>query len=123
MQLKLDSLSFDVETRAEAVPVRDKTAFRMARLTDTASEVPLPGQASLLLDGTLVGFTELPVIVAGAQEDIGFGPINDIRLEWASLDAREGDVGILSRGNARSEAAFASVTDQPCATMMWRTTV
>ena len=59
LRLALDTLAFAPEVEARAVPRYDRTAFLMAKLTNTAPELLLPGTAYLSRDGALVGSTRI----------------------------------------------------------------
>jgi uncharacterized protein (TIGR02231 family) len=99
LRLTLDTLDFTPEIWAAAVPSRDSSAYRVAKLTNTGTEVLLPGEAMLWADGALIGATELGLIAAGDDTEIGFGPIDGIRLTRAIPSSSEGDIGVISRSN------------------------
>ncbi|MGB7242440.1 MAG: DUF4139 domain-containing protein [Sulfitobacter sp.] len=104
-RIPLDTLDFEVETFARAVPIRDETAFLIAQVTNTTQEPLLPSDAVLLyVDNALVGqsggFDLLP---AGAEAELSFGPIEGLRLTRTVLDRTEGDRGLINRTNLRSE--------------------
>ncbi|MEM9639710.1 MAG: DUF4139 domain-containing protein, partial [Pseudomonadota bacterium] len=103
-RITLDTLAFETEIFARAVPLRDSTAFLMARFTNTAPE-PLygGGEAAYYLDNGLIGFGEMAHIAAGDEAELSFGPIEDLQLERVVLDLNEGDSGILTRSNTRNE--------------------
>jgi uncharacterized protein (TIGR02231 family) len=81
----------------------------MVRFTNTTGEVLLPGQALLIADGAVIGMQSLDLIAAGADHEIGFGPIDGIRLTRAVPNRSEGDVGVLTRSNQLTEAAVMTV--------------
>ncbi len=72
LRLPLDTLTLDADVWAEAVPSRDSIAYRMAEFTNTTDEVLLPGQALLFADGTMIGFDQMPLLAAGADQSMGF---------------------------------------------------
>jgi uncharacterized protein (TIGR02231 family) len=109
LRLKLDDLSFAPEVMAVAVPSLDTTAFAVATLVNEAGEVILPGQASLWLDGAMVGTAALPLIAPGAGEDIGFGPLDGLRLTRVVPARSEGERGLLSSRNQQDEVAILKV--------------
>ncbi len=109
LRLPLDQLSFDAQVWAEAVPSRDQIAYRMAAFTNDTGEVLLPGQALLFADGTMIGFSNLPLLAAGADTDMGFGPLEGLRLTRATPNRTEGDRGVFTTTNQLSEEAVLTV--------------
>lgn len=106
VRVALDTLAFDARQFARAAPRYDTTAFLMAGFTNTTQEPLLAAdQASLYLDNTLVGSSYFEQIPAGAEAELPFGPIEDLRLSYTVLDQSEGDRGIINKSNARSEMA------------------
>ncbi|MFD2173388.1 DUF4139 domain-containing protein [Rhodobacter lacus] len=108
LRLRLDRLERPVELRAEAVPMFDDTAFRVAEGVNGAEPI-LPGEAVLWLDGALVGATQMPFTAAGDKLRLGFGAIDGIRLKRVIPQASEGDRGLISKSNERSEEVKISV--------------
>ncbi|MDB2408000.1 DUF4139 domain-containing protein, partial [Jannaschia sp.] len=92
--LVLDTLSFDAETFNRAVPRIDETAFLMAALTNEIGEPILPGPVALRREGARVGEAALPLIPAGDEAELAFGPQQHLRLEWRALQNEEGETGI-----------------------------
>ena len=109
LRLPLDELEFDAEVWAEAAPMSDSIAYRMAEFTNDTQEVLLPGQALLYADGTMIGFAQLPLLAAGADTEMGFGPLDGIRLTRAVPSRSEGDVGVFSSANQMKEAVVIEV--------------
>lgn len=109
LRLPLDTLQFDAEVWAEAVPSQDQIAYRMADFTNDTEEVMLPGQALLFADGTMIGFSQLPLLAAGADMEMGFGPLDGLRLTRATPNKTEGDVGVFSSANQLTEQAVMTV--------------
>jgi uncharacterized protein (TIGR02231 family) len=70
---------------------------------NTSSEILLPGQAILYVDGQLIGETMLATLPPNAEADIFFGPIDGLRLTRTVLDRNEGDRGIITRSNEEQE--------------------
>ncbi|PTV96604.1 uncharacterized protein (TIGR02231 family) [Rhodobacter aestuarii] len=102
LRLKLDQLERPVEVLAEAVPLRDDTAFRVAEGVNGAEPI-LPGEAVLWLDGAVVGTAEMPFTAAGDKLRLGFGAIDGLKLKRVIPSANEGDRGLISKTNERSE--------------------
>ncbi len=109
LRLPLDTLELDADVWAEAVPSRDQIAYRMAEFTNTTPEILLPGQALIFADGTMIGFSNLPLLAAGADTKMGFGPLDGLRLTRAIPNKTEGDVGVFSSANQLTEQAVMSV--------------
>lgn len=113
--MALDDLSFDAAISARAVPMLNQTAFRMVSLTNETGERVLSGEAELYVDGQIVGSDYLETIEAGAEKDLGFGPIHGLQLTRAVLEREEGDAGFIARENREEEEVRISVenlTDQ-----------
>lgn len=103
-RVALDTLTFPARRLARAVPRSDQTAFLMAEFTNTTQEPLLPaGEVALFLDNTLIGQMNLGLIPAGDEAELPFGPIEDLRLSYTVLDQSEGDRGIISRSNAKTD--------------------
>ena len=109
LRLPLDTLSFDADVWAEAVPSRDQIAYRMAEFTNDTGEVMLPGQALVFADDTMIGFSQLPLLAAGADTEMGFGPLDGLRLTRAVPNKSEGDVGVFTTTNQLTEQAVMTV--------------
>ncbi|MGB5067209.1 MAG: DUF4139 domain-containing protein [Albidovulum sp.] len=109
LRLRLDTLTVSPELRAVAVPSQDETAYLMADITNTTGEIILPGSAMLYLDGALVGRSELPLTAAGAKAEIGYGPIDGMRLTRTVPNRSEGGRGIIATTNQRDELAMITV--------------
>ena len=109
LRLKLDDLVFAPEMVAVAVPLQDATAFAVAKVVNGAGQVILPGQASLYLDGAMVGSAALPLIASGADAEIGFGPVDGLRLTRTVPARSGGERGLLSSRNQLDEVATLKV--------------
>lgn len=102
LRLKLDRVEVPVTVLAEAVPMRDETAYRVAE-GKNGSEPILPGEAVLWRDGAMVGTARLPFTAAGDTLRLGFGAIDGLKLKRVIPQANEGDRGLISKSNERSE--------------------
>lgn len=105
LRLALDTLTAAPTLKAVAVPQRDETAYLVAEFTNQTPELILPGTAMLFSDGALVGQTDLPLIAAGAEASVGFGPIDGLRLTRTIPNRSQGDEGILTKSNRLDEVA------------------
>lgn len=102
-ELALDTLALEAEPLVWASPRQDETAFTVARFTNTTQEPILPGMANILRDGHLVGRQYIEMIPAGGETEMGFGPIEGIRLATIFERNAEGDTGLISRSNTREQ--------------------
>lgn len=102
-ELALDTLSLIAEATIQASPRYDETAFTVARFSNTAGEPILPGWANILRDGHMVGRERIGMIPAGAETELGFGPIEGIRLATIFERNAEGDTGLISKSNTREQ--------------------
>ncbi len=109
LRLPLDTLNFEADIWAEAAPSLDQIAYRMAAFTNDTGEVMLPGQALIFADGTMIGFSQLPLLAAGADTEMGFGPLDGLRLTRAIPNKTEGDVGVFTTSNQLTEQAIMTV--------------
>lgn len=114
-RIALETLNFEAEIEARAIPLNNQTAFRMVSFTNDSGERMLPAQANLYVDDRLIAETQFDQIVPGAETEIGFGPIHGLRLSRTILDRNEGDRGIISRSNQNTQTVRIDVenlTDQ-----------
>ena len=116
LQLALDTVTLEAEEKIIAAPRFDATAFLLAELRNTLPEPILPGQASVYRDGVFIGRNYVPLIPAGAEEKLSFGPLEAVRLEWKLLNNDTGDRGIVSRSDTREQAmefTVENLSDEP----------
>jgi uncharacterized protein (TIGR02231 family) len=109
LRLALDKLDFAPVVKAFAVPRIDRTAFVMASFTNASDEPLLPGEAMLFREGVLVGTTFLDVIAPGVETDVGFGAIETLRIKREMPKRAEGETGVFTTSNERSESAVITV--------------
>lgn len=109
LRLALDEIALEPEVEARAIPRYDRTAFVLARFTNTSGEILLPGQAFLMREGTLVGATWITGIAPGAEAEVAFGAIEGLQLTRDMPVTAEGDRGILSSSTQREEVAVLKV--------------
>jgi len=102
-KLSLGTLSFEATIEATAVPLYDQTAFLTAKILNDSGEEILPSPETLLyLDGELVGRFDQPMLAAGDDLRLPFGPIEGLQLR-RDVTRNQGDRGILSKSNDRTE--------------------
>lgn len=103
LRLELSSLSLTPEVLAAATPLYDTTAFVLALTRNSSPELLLPGAATLWFEGEMVGQTQLPLLAAGAETEIGFGPIDGLQLKRIMPERSEGRAGLIGRSYQQDE--------------------
>ncbi|PID36411.1 MAG: hypothetical protein CR993_04900 [Rhodobacterales bacterium] len=103
VELALDQLTTAANAKILAAPRHDETAFLLADIVNDTGEPLLPGEVNFLRDGHFVGRSGIDVIPAGAEATLPFGPMQQIRLATHFENNEEGDTGILTRSNTRSQ--------------------
>jgi uncharacterized protein (TIGR02231 family) len=109
LRLSLDAVTLTPDLTARAIPRADATAFLMADVTNTGTEVLLPGQATLYRDGAMIGMAQLPAIQPGEDTDVAFGAIDGLRLKRDMPRRAEGDTGIITTSREVNEVATLEV--------------
>ena len=109
LRLGLDEIALTARVVAQAVPRYDDTAFVMATMANSGSEVLQPGDAYLYRDGALTGMVPLGALSPGDTVDLGFGAIDGIRLTRDMPERVEGDRGILTTSTQIEEQAVLEV--------------
>lgn len=105
-ELLLEPLQLDANIFAQAVPEFDETAVLIAEISNQ-SGVPLLGdeaQSMMYLNDQLVGFGSIDSVATGQVFELGFGPIDGLRLGSAVLDDNSGDRGILRGRHIKSQS-------------------
>ncbi|MGR3541368.1 MAG: mucoidy inhibitor MuiA family protein [Hasllibacter sp.] len=105
VQIVLGTLDLPVRTQARAVPRFDRTAFLIAEATNDSGETLVPGPAAFTRDGDFVGRAALPLWAPGAEEELPFGALDTIRLDFAVLENGTGDAGIVTTSLTREVRA------------------
>lgn len=105
LRLTLDSRAIKADLAAQAVPLYDQTAFLTAHLVNDTGEIVLPGPATLIADGAIVGQAPLELLAPGQDVRLGFGPIDGLRLRRDLPTQAEGERGLLRGRNTRDETA------------------
>lgn len=112
VRIPLGKIALDPEVFARATPRYDETAYVAAQVTNDTQEILLPSdRVQLYLDGSFVGVGRLPLIAAGGQAELSFGPIQGLRLKSVITSRNEGDRGVLSKSNELTEARAFEVTN------------
>ncbi|CTQ48949.1 mucoidy inhibitor MuiA family protein [Jannaschia donghaensis] len=103
LTLALDTLTLDARVFNRAAPRTDETAFLMAEVTNSTGEPLLPGIATIYREGARIGDTPLPLMPAGDEVELAFGPQQHLRLEFAALDNATGDRGLFFTSGTRTQ--------------------
>ncbi|OYU19112.1 MAG: hypothetical protein CFE34_07075 [Rhodobacteraceae bacterium PARR1] len=109
LRIALDRISLAPEVEARAIPAIDQTAFQVARFTNPTDEILLPGQALLTRDGAVIGTTDLDRLAPGQETEVGFGPIEGLRLTAIQPTRAEGDSGIIVKSNRQETTVVYTV--------------
>jgi uncharacterized protein (TIGR02231 family) len=119
LRIPFDTVEFEAEIFARAIPLRDDTAYLMARFTNSSDE-PILGtdNAMRFFDGALVGNQWLDPIAAGEEVELGFGPIEGLQLTHTILKRNEGDRGLISRSNELTQ--FTQITAKNLTNRTWQ---
>ena len=109
LRIVLGTLKTKADVVARAVPLVDQTAYLTAQISNDMGELILPGQMMLYLDGRYIGQSQLGLIPAGGEAELGFGPIEGLQLTRTVLNRNEGDRGLISKSNELSEEVLIEV--------------
>ncbi|MGL4236566.1 mucoidy inhibitor MuiA family protein [Tabrizicola sp.] len=108
-QLAIDSGKLKAGLLARATPEFDPSAYLYAAVTNSFSGPLLPGRASVFRDGTFVGETNLPLVVAGKEVVLPFGVLDGLSVTRHVLEKTDGDFGLIGTTNQRVERFKLSV--------------
>jgi uncharacterized protein (TIGR02231 family) len=82
-----------------STPKKDATAFLHATFTHSSIAPLLPGEVSLYRDGIFIGRGQLPLIVQGEEEELGFGQDDQVKIARVELKRAKGESGIIAASN------------------------
>ncbi len=106
---RLDAIQSDVELEARATIGQNSTAVLYAELENTTGGTLLPGEATLIRDGVMVGQSYIGEVANGDTFDMALGPLNGILVEQRTLQVQDGDTGIISSYNQKIEKYEVSI--------------
>ena len=109
--LPFDTVTLETEMENRAIPRHDATAFLVAQVENTLGEPILPGEAVFFRDGALMGDGYLPLIAAGADVEMGFGPLDHLQLRWIDRSLAEGDRGLFTTSTTQARELAFGVTN------------
>ena len=101
-RLLLDEVTFDAEVEIRAVPREDDFAFLVAAIVNDSGEPILPGGVRFVRDGDFLGTGSIRLIPAGARQELFFGPVDGLPLEWRVVSLEQGDTGVMARLQTRT---------------------
>ncbi|CUH40741.1 hypothetical protein JSE7799_03476 [Jannaschia seosinensis] len=105
--VSLDRIDLPARVYNRAAPRYDATAFLVAQTRNDTDEPLLPGPVTIYREGVQVAETHLPLLPAGDEADIGFGPQEHLRLEYVLKENRTGDRGLIfTSGTRRQDIVF-----------------
>lgn len=109
--LPFDTVTLQTEMENRAIPRHDATAFLVALVENTLGEPILPGAATFFRDGALMGDGFLPLVAAGADVEMGFGPLDHLQLRWLDRSLAEGDRGVFTTSTTQARELAFGVTN------------
>lgn len=95
-RVELGKDSLDTVLTVRTAPKQEAKAYLYAHLVVPKSVPLLPGQVSLFRDGTFVGTGKLPLLVSGADYELGFGADDLMRVRHAIIEEKRGETGLIS---------------------------
>lgn len=112
VRIPLGEIELEAEVFARATPRYDDTAFVAAAFSNETQEILLPSdRVQLYLDGSFTGVGRMPMIAAGEETELSFGPIQGLRLKSVLTGRNEGDRGVLTKSNELTEARAFEITN------------
>lgn len=114
--LSQDSLTLDARVFNRASPRTDETAFLMAEVTNSTGEPLLPGSATLYRQEVRIGEVYLPLLSAGEETDLAFGPQHHLPLEFVLLENETGGRGLFVTSGTRRQdmvVSLRNLSDEP----------
>ncbi|MFS4581388.1 mucoidy inhibitor MuiA family protein [Phaeobacter sp. C3_T13_0] len=116
LRLEMDSLTTTAKLTAQAVPLRNETAYRIVQFTNEFSEQLLAATEVVhFVDDKLVAVADFPGLAPGSEAKIGFGPIKGLTLRRDVIGQSEGEQGLISRSTeqvSRIEIEIENLTNR-----------
>ncbi|SFJ78677.1 DUF4139 domain-containing protein [Jannaschia pohangensis] len=101
--LSLDRITLEARVFNRAIPRADETAYLVADMVNATAEPLLSGPVTLFREGARVGEARLPLMPAGGDYELAFGPQQHLRLEYRELENETGDRGIFVSSGTRTQ--------------------
>jgi Domain of unknown function (DUF4139)/N-terminal domain of unknown function (DUF4140) len=84
--IEITRLSLPADNLYKAVPVLTSHVYRLANLTNSSSQVILPGEATMYFGSDFVGRASLPLVAVGQSFMAGFGVDPQIQVQRQLVD-------------------------------------
>ena len=109
-RVRIAELPAEAKLLVHVVPRVDRRALLRASFASPASVPLLPGQASLFVDGVLVGRAPVPLLRPGEEIAFGFGADDRVRVGYEPQPTRRSEGGSLISGRTVTVANEALIT-------------
>lgn len=94
IQIMVEAPKAQISVRA--VPVKDSTAYLVARFTHDSAVPLLPGSIALYRDGVYVGQGAFPLVARGEERELGFGPDDAVKVTRVEVKRAKGESGLIA---------------------------
>lgn len=111
-RVRIGDAPADAALTAQIIPRLDRRAFLKASFATPATVPLLPGQVSLVLDGVLVGRTNLPLLRPSEQTSLSFGADDRIRVAYDQRPPRRVEGGNVISGRTTAITSESLITVQ-----------
>jgi len=103
-RVQIDIKSVEPILSVRAVPKFSETAFLYAKYKLDADSLLLPGSVSLFRDGVFVGRGDIPQLIGGEEQQLGFGADDKVRIKFANLGRKAGETGLISTSKTDTQS-------------------
>jgi uncharacterized protein (TIGR02231 family) len=93
------------------VPKENAAAFLHAAFTHESPAPYLPGKIALYRDGVFAGSSDLPLVPAGEERELGFGLDDAVKVNRVSVKRAKGETGIITSSNVDEQHYKITVTN------------
>jgi uncharacterized protein (TIGR02231 family) len=93
------------------VPKENAVAFLHAAFTHDSPAPYLPGKIALYRDGVFAGSSDLPLVPAGEERELGFGLDDAVKVNRVSVKRAKGETGIITSSNVDEQHYKITVTN------------
>ena len=108
-RVQIDVKSVEPALSVRAVPKFSETAYLYAKYKLDADTFLLPGGVSLFRDGVFVGRGDIPQLIGGEEQQLGFGADDKVRIKFANLGRKAGETGLISTSKTDTQSFKMSV--------------
>ena len=103
-RVQIDIKSVEPALSVRAVPKFSETAYLYAKYKLDADTFLLPGGVSLFRDGVFVGRGDIPQLIGGEEQQLGFGADDKVRIKFANLGRKAGETGLISTSKTDTQS-------------------